>query len=162
MEIVGIDPGLVHTGVVLLRFTPSAKTIEVDHSVIDGPDADATAVWLTTHLVYDTMGRLFCEEYRPRSHLNSDKRMVQAEQQFKSRLPRLELINNTGMKKVVKRAFMERLGLWSWTTKTHHQDLRSAAMVLLYGMFKDEGLNRLLADFILDHINGNDWKVSHL
>jgi hypothetical protein len=57
---------------------------------------------------------------------------------------------------------MELLGVWKFKTPTHHQDLRSAARILLLGMFKDPQLNKLIADIVRSHLRGKDWSVGHL
>lgn len=160
MEIVGIDPGIVHTGVVLLRLDPQRQQVEVQHAVIDGPDATTARVWID--VMCKTKSKVFVEDYRPRSHFTTDKRMVEAVAEFRRVLTSATILDNTGIKKVVKQAFMERLGLWSFATPTHHGDLRSAARILLLGAFKDADCNRVLADFIHAHIKGHDWQVTQL
>jgi hypothetical protein len=76
-------------------------------------------------------------------------------------MPKATVVLNTGVKKIVKRPLMELLGVWSFATGTHHQDLRSAARIALYGMLKHEPLNRLLSDVVRDHLRGEDWDVRH-
>lgn len=55
---------------------------------------------------------------------------------------------------------MNLLGVWKFSTVTHHQDLRSAARIALFGMLKNEETNRLLADVVADHLKGSDWDVA--
>jgi hypothetical protein len=44
-HVVGVDPGLVHTGVVSLMFDPVHREIHVDHEAVVGPDATAVTFW---------------------------------------------------------------------------------------------------------------------
>lgn len=67
---------------------------------------------------------------------------------------------NEGVKKVIRPELMRLLEVWLFTTTTHHQDLRAAARIGLFGMVKDTYLNQVLADLVRDHLAGDDWKVS--
>jgi hypothetical protein len=153
VHVVGIDPGLVHTGVVSMRFNRAYKRIDVAHVAIDGPDAQATKDWIG-----DKFAFTFIEGYRPRSNFSTDQRMVSAITDFK-RETGGTILMNTGVKKVVKSPLMELLGVWKFSTVTHHQDLRSAARIALLGMLKDDHLNKLLTDVVADHLEGKDWHV---
>lgn len=156
-HVVGVDPGLVHTGVVGLAFNPHTKVLQLKHEAILGPDGPAVRRWIDNeiHLPH----AIFIEGYRPRSNLNSDKRMVEGVAEIR-RATGGQVLLNTGVKKVVKKSLMELLGVWSFPTVTNHQDLRSAARIALLGMLKDEGMNQLLADIVRDHLEGRDWHVA--
>jgi hypothetical protein len=71
------------------------------------------------------------------------------------------VLNNTGVKKVVRQPLMELLGVWKFSTTTHHQDLRSAARIALLGMLKHQELNRLLTEVVKDNLEGRGWRVHH-
>lgn len=165
-HVVGVDPGLVHTGVVSLVFAPEDRCIFVGHEVVTGPDARAVADAITQPWPQDsrTWGCLppviFIEGYRPRSHLQQDKQMTQAVTDMKRALPGSVVLQNTGVKKVIRQPLMELVGCWRFTTPTHHQDLRSAARIALLGMCKDEEMNRLLATVVADHLDGRTWNVA--
>lgn len=156
-HVVGVDPGLVHTGVVGLVFNPHTQVLLVQHEVILGPDAAAAAQWQRSHA---HSARVFIEGYKPRSHYDSDKRMVEAVAEFKRELNGTVLLNH-GVKKVVKQPLMELLGCWKFGTVTHHQDLRSAARIAVLGMLKDELLNKAVTRFLVDHLDGRPWRVHH-
>lgn len=158
-HIVGVDPGLVHTGVVRLVFRPERKEIWICHEAIVGPDAAAVAKWVRAE-AREAPPTIYIEGYRPRSNLNSDARMVAAVSEIRKATGG-EVLQNMGVKKVVKKSLMELLGVWSFSTVTHHQDLRSAARIALLGMLKNEETNRLLADVVKDHLLGGDWDVAH-
>lgn len=160
-HVIGIDPGLVDTGVVSLTFRPRLHILVVEHGVVDGTNADLVKEWVldpkrtpATHI--------FIEAYRPRQNLGSDVRMVQAEQDLKRALPTAKILPNTGVKRVIPQQLMEVCGVWSWPTATHHQDLRSAARIALLGMVKDHRLNTVLADMVRDRLEGNAWNVAHV
>lgn len=157
-HIYGVDPGLVHTGVVRMSFRPGLKTLEVESHLVPGLDAKAVADWINTH----SGAVVFIEKYAPRQSLDSDVRMVQGEQDLKRELPKAKLLRNTGIKSVVSQQLMEVMGVWSFSTPTHHQDLRSAARIALLGMLKEPRLNNMLADMVRAHLDGNRWTVRHV
>lgn len=154
-HIVGIDPGLVHTGVVNMVFDHRKHSITVSPAAVSGLSPDKVQAAVED---YGVKPHIFIEGYRPRSNLNSDARMVVGVSEI-AKATGGTVLNNTGVVKVVRRPLMELLGVWSFTTITHHQDLRSAARIALLGMLKDDDLNSLLADVVADHINGRSWHV---
>lgn len=153
----GVDPGLVHTGVVHMEIDTTNRVIVVNHQAVVGPDALAVARYLEVGQGDEPV--IWIEKYRPRGHLGVDPKMVKAEHEMKNAMSRALLINNTGVKAVIRRPLMEKLGLWKFSTVTHHQDLRSAARIMLYGMVKNEGYNRVLADIVADVIAGKEWRT---
>lgn len=159
-HVVGVDPGLVHTGVVRLVFTTSTKRIDIAHEAIAGPDAVKVAKWAHAE-ARECKPHVFIEKYQPRSHFAGDARLVAAVAEMKAALPGSQVLLNTGVKKVVRKPLMELLEVWSFSTTTHHQDLRSAARIAIYGMLKDETLNRLISDIVRDHTEGKSWHVEH-
>lgn len=160
-HVVGVDPGLVHTGVVRMIFDSRYHQVIVEHEAVLGPDASAVAKWAQKPRVkpYWQAPDIFIEDYRPRSAFNTDKRMGDAVRLIRM-TTRGKVLDNTGVKKVVRRPLMELLGVWRFATPTNHDDLRSAARIALLGMLKDEQHNRLLADVVKDHLDGNTWAVS--
>jgi len=143
---------LVHTGLVSMEFDRARKWVAVGHAVIDGPDVQAAKQW-----VYPA-DAVFIEGYRARSNFSTDQRMVTAVSEFRKELGGT-VLQNTGVKKVVKSPLMELLGVWKFSTPTHHQDLRSAARIALLGMLKDDILNKLITDVVADHLAGRPWDV---
>ena len=157
-HVVGIDPGLVHTGVVRLVFYPGVRSFLVEHEAIAGPNVQAARQWIGEPYLLP-MAEVFVEGYRPRSAYNTDSRMTDAVQQFRRGITGAKVLDNTGVKKIVTRELLEVLGLWKFTTVTNHQDLRSAARIAVLGMLKDEQHNRLLADVVRDHLDHKPWAV---
>ena len=157
-QVIGVDPGLVDTGVVSMLFDETHRTITVRHTVVKGPDVGAAHDWIK-QVDPEQQAHVFIEKYIPRQRLNTDDRMVKAEQSFALGLANSTLVRNTGSKQTVKPTLMELLGVWRFATSTHHQDLRSAARIALYGMMKVPSLNAWLADIVRDTIEGKPWRV---
>lgn len=158
-HVIGIDPGLVHTGCVHLFLRPGLRVLEVEDHLITGLDAKAVASWIQQ---IPDKHYVFVEKYAPRQSLNSDVRMVQGEQDLRREIPHATFLSNTGIKSVVSQELMEAAGVWRFHTPTHHQDLRSAARIALLGMLKDPELNRMLADLVLAHLDGDGWTIRHV
>jgi hypothetical protein len=157
-QIVGVDPGLVHTGVVSLVFKTSVRRVEVGHTLVVGPDAGAVAAWIRGNGQHP---RIYVEQYRTRQHLSSDMRMVKAELDLRQALPGARFLPNMGIKRVITQDLMDVLEVWRFPTPSHHQDLRAAARIALLGMVKDDDTNAVLAAVVRDHLDGNPWKVCH-
>lgn len=154
VKFAGIDPGLVHTGLVSFELDPSRRLWRIFAEAIPGPDIEATK-----KLLAGWSGKVFIEAYRPRSHFGTDPAMTKAVNDMKAALPKAKVLNNTGVKQVVRQPLMELLGVWRFGISTHHQDLRSAARIGLYGALKDDELNAVLAGFVTDHIDGRAWTL---
>lgn len=158
-RIIGIDPGLVHTGAVRFNFDTVGKRYAIDHQVFEGeagslgPNLQEVFDWVD---MYPTK-HVFIEAYRPRANYNTDSSMSRIVTDLKRGITGSKVINNTGVKAVIRRPLMDLLEAWTFTTRTHHQDLRSAARIGLYGLVKDKELNRVLFQFTQDMLQGNPW-----
>lgn len=153
--VIGIDPGLVHTGVVRLEIDTGARTLSIMALPVvnsGGPDAHTIEV---LKAAYQTTGgravtMIFIEAYRPRgNNYGTDAPMRELMASLTSGLPSpKKVIDNTGSRRVIKPALLKLLGLNEFPT-THHQDLEAAARILVYGMLKDPDLNELIADVVV-------------
>lgn len=157
IHIVGVDPGLVHTGAVRFQFFPTERRVEIDHAVFSGTRTAPVRDWVLDG-AYRIRPRVYVEGYRPRSHLATDQKMVTAVSEI-GKATGGKVLLNQGVKKVITPELMKLLNVWLFSTPTHHQDLRAAARIALFGMVKDERLNQVLADLVRDHLNSNDWQV---
>ena len=158
--VIGVDPGIVHTGIVMLDFDSDAREFTVAHRVIDGLDTKQSRIDITNMAIHKQFVTLdiFIEYYIPRSGFSTDERMVQANANFRQALDG-KLLRNTGVKKVVTKELMELCHVWSFGTTTHHQDLRSAARIALLGMMQDPALNEVLYTYCTDTTDGRTWNV---
>lgn len=153
-HVVGIDPGLVHTGLVRLSFHHHERMVLVDSLAVPGVDLQEI-VEFTEHEPHTIT---FIEGYKPRTVLHTDKRMVEAVAEIRT-ATRGKVLLNTGVKKVVKEPLMRLLHVWDFTQTTHHQDLRSAGRILLLGMLKDDKLNAIVSRVVKGHLDGRPWDV---
>ena len=161
--IVGIDPGIVNTGIVIYRIYPNIRLITVVHTAIVGCDVQDIQTYLKQYAMDGPLPwtYLFVEAYRPRSHFDTDARMGAAVNDIKRMGTNIYALDNTGVKNVVSRALLELLNSWNFSTKSNHQDVRSAARIAILGMLKNETLNRLLAQIVFSKINGDpDWVIN--
>lgn len=147
--IVGVDPGLVHTGLVALQVDGLHQRLDVFSAVINGPDEyevlrKLKLIPVFTDKYFVTTG--FIERYKPRHNYGVNTDMIEAQSRFTSLLgPRgFSLVLNTGVKKVIRKELMSLFNVWDFNTPTHHQDLRAAARIGLYGAVKNDELNKLL------------------
>ena len=107
-NVAGIDPGVVHTGIVTLKFDFMGKELTEKHAVVDGIDPIATAAKLSSMVYPATLGTCdtFIEKYRPRSGFSTNDKLMEAN----ATLPPEtlgELLQNTGVVKVVSKELME-------------------------------------------------------
>ena len=150
--IVGIDPGIVNTGIVAYFINPQDRYIFIKHTAIEGCKTDDILSFLSMYLDLATTRPwtyMFVEAYRPRSHFDTDARMGAAVNEIKKMGPEVYALDNSGVKNVVSRALLDLLHSWHFTTKSNHQDIRSAARIAVLGMLKNEHLNQLLADLVM-------------
>lgn len=160
-HVVGLDPGLVHTGCVRMLFDYHRQTIRLSHEVVKGLDIEGVSDWVNDYPGPSLpQPHVFIEGYRPRHNLSSDTRMVAAVADMKRALPNSLVLNNTGVIRVVPTQLMQLLGVWDWPQSTHHQDLRSAARIALLGMMKNTRLNPVLSATVRDHLAGRTWEVT--
>ena len=146
----GIDPGIVTTGVVTLSIDSDERVFQVSEKALTQEELPSLILWTPTKRI------CFIEAYEPRSNFSHDTRMAELVKQIADSTGG-KIISNKGVKKVIRKKLMEYLGLWNFQTQTHHQDLRSAAYIMLYGMVKDEVGNQLLTQIVWDHLAHDDW-----
>lgn len=161
-RVVGIDPGLVHTGLVVTEWHTGTELIARSHEVIQGATRqDHVDQVVETLSGLGKLDRVFIESYRNRGNsYGTDPAMRELMQMLRAATTRwpVSVLDNTGVKKVVRAPLMKAVGLTGWPT-THHQDLESAARILLYGMLKDPDLNQVVAEAVIAHVDGRGWTV---
>lgn len=152
--IAGVDPGIIHTGLVVFEFSENFRRLDTSFDVINGTNAPATRAALV-RLVHPSrlgMTEVFIEKYRPRSGFGTNDQMMEANATFPAELGGTLLLN-MGVKRVVTRDLLDLLGVWSFSTTTHHQDLRSAARIAVLGMLRDHYLNRGLYTYVTHRLD---------
>ena len=159
MRAIGIDPGLVHTGCVYLEIDHEKRRLTVRYLVIDSGDHAAQAAEWVDQLTKAKKTPVFIESYRERGqNYGTNTGMRQLLGEFRTHLPSATVLDNMGVKKIVRRPLRQVLGLDSFPT-THHQDLESAARILVMGMLKDEKLNLELTKVLEAHLDGDPYEI---
>lgn len=151
----GVDPGLVHTGVVSMSMNDISKEIHIAYEIVMGPNVDAVNAFLAKQ----DIGPTYIEGYRTRGQFSTNDRMIRAVADMKAGIPHSKILPNTGIKKVVKPHLLRVLQLEKFPV-SNHQDLESAARIMVLGMLKDPMHNRALAGRVTDHINGVGWTIT--
>ena len=65
VAVIGIDPGLVHTGLVRIELLPDLRRYWVEHEVVSGINLDLIERWCQRR----PADAIFVEAYRPRSRM---------------------------------------------------------------------------------------------
>ena len=148
LQVFGVDPGIVHTGLVELNWDFHNQELRVNARSVNGITEQSVnelqkrieqRMWRKSNIIV--------EEYRPKSHFSTDTKMVEGQAMLKLHLPSAKIINNSGVKSIVTKELLQLLDLYDWPT-THHNDLRSAARIALLAMLRDERANNRLAEFV--------------
>ena len=149
----GVDPGLVHTGVVDLLIDNQKRNIRVQAHVIDGPDVAAVAAKV------DRKALLYIEKYEDRgTSFDTHSEMRTFETLLRKELPHATVLSNTGVRKVVTDMMLS--VLVGDLPTTNHKDLESAARIALYGGLKIPAINSVLYHATIDHLAGRSWARS--
>jgi hypothetical protein len=158
--IIGVDPGIVDTGVVRFTFYPTLQRVGISSAVVPAFDLDSSpqniASWIRSEAAGDKP-HVFVEKYNPRPGMRTNDRMKEIENALIRTLPHAVRVNNMGIKQVITQATMDQLHVWYFSKVTHHQDLRSAARIGLYGAVKDDDLNHLVAAAVMQQ-----WPIDKL
>jgi hypothetical protein len=151
ITLIGIDPGIVDTGAVTFILDTEHLTLLVSAGKLPGSEPEP----IEEYVKLNTRDRTFTfvEAYRDRGTIfNTHGTMRNIEAALRRSLPGVEILDNTGVKKVVTKPLMQLLNCWDFPTVTHHQDLRSAARIALYGGLKDPEINSLLTQIVMKQL----------
>jgi hypothetical protein len=147
----GIDPGIVDTGAVTFYLDTEHLTFAVSTEKLTGGLPEPIEKYVKQHVGDRTL--TFVEAYRDRGTVfNTHGTMRNIEAALRRSLPDVQILDNTGVKKVVTKPLMQLLGCWDFPTVTHHQDLRSAARIALYGGLKDQEINSFLTRIVMKQL----------
>jgi hypothetical protein len=151
ITLVGIDPGIVDTGAVTFSLDPVKLTLDVSAEKLLGSAPEPIEEYVTRNTRDRTF--TFVEAYRDRGTVfNTHGTMRQIEAALRRSLPGVEILDNTGVKKVVTKPLMQLLNCWDFPTVTHHQDIRSAARIALYGGLKNTEINSYLTQIVMKQL----------
>jgi len=175
LTLVGVDPGIVDTGVVSIRLDTLRETVQVTTQVWTGVTSkDGHSLKVSEYFLDDLAGFVqheeaenkatftFVEGFRPRGRdMIQDKKMTNLVQTIHMSLKGSKIVDNTGIKKTVTEPMLKLFGCQRFTG-THHADLKSAARVALKGGIDIPPLNRILSDYVRDNLNGSPWSHSSI
>ena len=146
--LVGIDPGVIHTGIIVSKINPHVKEVTNSTFLMEGcPVMDIRDILRNFRST-----ATFIEGYRPRSNLHHDRQMQKFVSDLNFHLRKSIALDNMDSKNVVKNDLLKLFKLYSFSTRSHHQDLRSAARIMLFGALKQNDTNALIADVVRDTI----------
>ena len=146
--LVGIDPGVIHTGIIVSKINPHVKEVTNSTFLMEGcPVMDIRDILRNFRST-----ATFIEGYRPRSNLHHDRQMQKFVSDLNVHLQNSIALDNMDSKNVVKNDLLKLFKLYSFSTRSHHQDLRSAARIMLFGALKQDDTNALIADVVRDTI----------
>lgn len=156
--LVGVDPGLVHTGVVGIRLDVVPRTIRVLHEIVPGDFVHGVQVAVLS-VGGNAHEQGWIEQYRDRGTVFSTHSDMRAfEVKLNAALPGYKLQSNSGAKKLISNKLMRVLGCGKFPT-TNHRDLEAAARIAILGAMKRPDLNEILATVVRDHLDGSPWTV---
>jgi hypothetical protein len=141
--------------------SPKKHTVTVHSFVIDGATVKNNPSLIKQWLTKRCFDRpfIFIERFVPRPGMNTTPEMTELERLLAMNLKDSKLIRNTGVRQVIVQKLLDMLGLWKFDVATNHDDLRSAARIALYGMAKDDRLNKVLAEVVRASLDSTPWTV---
>ena len=113
LTIAGVDPGVVHTGTVVLKIDVPLGTVQSWSRAFDR----APATEIADHLHGFKPDSIYIEDYNPRQNFNNDVRMVQAVGSLRKAMPRATVVDNAASTTLVTRDLMELLGVCGTSTR---------------------------------------------
>ena len=102
LELVGIDPGLVSTGLVYIKLMPDKKEFVTMSHAIDGMDAETVAQRAGLY----SPAKVFVEDYRPRNNLQQSLPMVKGMALLQEALPKAKFLPNWGVTSLVTKPML--------------------------------------------------------
>lgn len=170
LTLIGVDPGIMDTGIVSIKLDTLRKTLMVttqvwsevtsqkNQSITIDPDfLDELESFYEHEASENAATFAFVEGYRQRGkNIRQDANMLALVQACNHAMKGSKIVDNTGIKKVVTEPLLRLFGC-SRFQGTHHADLKSAARVALKGGIEVPPLNKLLTDYVLENLKGEKW-----
>ena len=175
VNLIGVDPGIVDTGVVWVRLDRDKKTFSVDARVwrnvtkkvkggieVDQQFLDELDGYVGTVANAADETHVFIEGYRNRGrNPGQDQKMTMLVQTIHKLIKGSVVVDNTGVKNVVTDETLRLVKMYDWTVATHHSDLRSAARILMKGAYQEGVLNHMIADVVRDRLEDQAWTLTN-
>ena len=170
ITLIGIDPGIVDTGLVALTLDVEAKTLDIQHRVWSNVTRRAgTSILVEGEFLNELVlfikslsgvPFIYIEGFRNRGRdMHQDQKMTVLVHQIQAVLKTSHIVDNTGVKKVVKEGLLNLMHISRWP-KTNHADLKSAARIALKGAIENTTLNQMVATYVQDTLKGHLWTIT--
>jgi len=175
--LIGVDPGIIDTGAVSVTIDFSLRAVYVHTALWTGVSSrdklDKQKIVVSDKFLDEIAGFVQNERanggptfvgiegYRQRGYdKGQDQRMIDLIQTISRTLPKSKIVDNTGVRKTVKQGLLELLHLAKFKKGGNHSDLKSAARVALVLGIKDETINKLLTELVVDLVDGGSWSFA--
>lgn len=169
----GIDPGIVDTGLVTLDFDFTRRSLRATGQVWTGVSTrkgrslQVSETFLkeirTATLPEDNpeiLSYLYIEGFRNRGRdTYQDQTMSHLIQEIHKACKNSNVIDNTGVKKVVTPHLLSLLKVNRWP-RTNHSDLLSASRIALKGAIENPDLNKILASMVVEQHREKTWEIT--
>lgn len=162
LNMIGIDPGIVDTGAVSISLDFRSLAIDITTQLWTGVSRrdgfaitvndgflDEIAAFTQHDGSEEDVTLVGIEGYRQRGFdQKQDQNLVYLVQALKDTIPSATIVDNTGIKKIVKEGLLRLLHSTRFQSGGNHADLKSAARVAVRLAIKDDMGNQLLSDFV--------------
>ena len=175
MTLVGVDPGVVDTGVVAIRLDTHAREWRIKSKTWTGVSfRDPKTRALTSLSVEfrkglekfvkheEDLAPTFAgvEGYQQRgNNVRQDQDMLYMVREIAKLLPGSQVVPNTGIKNVVTRDMLKLFQVHRFPGSDNHADRVSAARVALKIGISIPVLNEILYTFVIDNVEGEPWQL---
>ncbi|WVX89546.1 RuvC-like resolvase [Microbacterium phage HitchHiker] len=173
LQLIGVDPGIVDTALTCLSLDMEDHTIGVysrvwsnvtrrenNTPVIDRGFLSEIATNVGDWYVKSPATFVGIEGYRQRGlNMYQDQAMLALVDRLEERLRPVEVIDNVGMKQIVPVPLLKLFHVSRFPKASNHADRVSAARVALRRGIKNDDINKLLGDYVLDNTEGREWSL---
>lgn len=166
ITLIGIDPGLIDTGVSCVTLDPDSKTWSMRALAITavGDETDDRIINTTQQVkncvlaLSDGDTHIWVEKWRERGTVFGENPTMRAiERELRVAIPYAKFLENMGVKKLISNKLLNLFDLLK-VQSTNHRDIQAAARIMLLGAIKDEALNPVVYAFVTDALDGMPWK----
>ena len=175
VNLIGVDPGIVDTGVVWVRLDRKHEIFKADARVWRNVTKKIKGGIEVSEQFLDELDRyvaiavdsgdetyVFIEGYRNRGrNPGQDQKMSHLVQVIHKLIKGSVVVDNTGVKNVVTDETLRLLRMYDWKVATNHADLRSAARILMKGAYQEGKLNVMIADVIRGRLVDQSWTLTN-